>query len=49
MELLTTCWCETSYLLVPAADVIAGRTRSCGRDNCTSPNYATATARGGRK
>ena len=49
MELLTTCWCETNYFPVPAGDVLAGRTRSCGRDHCNDPDTAASTTPGGRK
>lgn len=30
-----TCWCEDAIVLVPEADIIAGRTHSCGLDACT--------------
>ena len=35
-ELPTTCWCESAMVFVPRADVLAGRTRTCGLDGCTA-------------
>lgn len=35
-DLWVTCWCETEIVAVPAADVLAGRTASCGRNGCSS-------------
>jgi hypothetical protein len=32
--LLVTCWCERTYLRVPAAVVVDGRTGSCGHRQC---------------
>ena len=32
--LRTPCWCEAKRKLIPAADVAAGRTWSCGRPDC---------------
>lgn len=33
--LRATCWCETStFVLVPIAEVKAGRTGTCGRPSC---------------
>ena len=34
-HLVVTCWCEDAYVEVPAEDVLAGRTMSCGRVCCT--------------
>lgn len=33
-SLLSVCWCCATYLFVPRADVLAGRTESCGSPNC---------------
>lgn len=33
-HLAVSCWCEKFYVSVPEADVLAGRTASCGRPNC---------------
>lgn len=32
--LAVTCWCETHWRLIPAAEVAAGRTWSCGGERC---------------
>lgn len=36
-ELRVTCWCEVSVVAVPAADVRAGITRTCGAPGCRPP------------
>jgi hypothetical protein len=33
-ELVVTCWCEQSYVGVSPADVLNGRTGSCGAPGC---------------
>jgi hypothetical protein len=33
-EVASQCWCMKEYVQVSIEDVSAGRTASCGRDNC---------------
>lgn len=40
-DLLVTCWCEGEMLFVPAADVRAGLTGSCGADGCEAQRLAS--------
>lgn len=37
-----TCWCENSYVFVPAPDVLQGRTRACRRRKCLTMAEAAA-------
>ena len=44
--LRVTCWCEAAVVTVPAAEVRAGRTRSCRRSDCSAPSAPDGRARG---
>lgn len=37
-DMLVTCWCEATFVHMPAADIAAGRTASCGRPDCHPPS-----------
>jgi hypothetical protein len=34
------CWCEAGYVVVSHADLLDGRTYSCGREGCTEHRRA---------
>jgi len=38
--LAVTCWCEAAYAFVPEAEILAGRTISCGHWRCHPPQDA---------
>ena len=36
-RLAVTCWCEATVLYLPASEIAAGRTASCGEPRCHPP------------
>lgn len=36
-EVESTCWCDHKVISVPATEIRAGRTASCGRPRCSNP------------
>lgn len=41
-RLPVTCWCERRIVHLPASEIAAGRTASCGRPRCHPPTQETA-------
>jgi hypothetical protein len=39
-DLAVTCWCESTVVHVRRADLLAGRTASCGNPHCTPDEAA---------
>lgn len=42
-DLMVECWCHRSWVWIPAADVRAGRTESCGMARCHPPERVPPT------
>lgn len=40
-DLAVECWCRHEVIFVPPSVIRAGRTGTCGRDNCKQPVEAT--------